>query len=186
MPTPSKPYSVLQGEKKSHRTKAELSQRKQAEEALSSKEKIKKRQEVKENMDANKEFDRIMKLLDKIDKDDALYEPIINRYCMIQAECLELEKRRETFFEIIRRFELEIDSIAKEEKNIFFEQLEAISGNILKLAGQMNACDKLLQQKRKMLLDIEKENIMTIASALRSVPKKTVKNTNPLKEALEG
>ena len=32
--------------------------------------------------------------------------------------------------------------------------------------------DKQLQPKRKMLLDIEKENIMTIASALRVIPKK--------------
>ena len=44
--------------------------------------------------------------------------------------------------------------------------------------------DKQVQTKRKMLLDIEKENIMTIASALRSVPKKTEKKENPLLAAL--
>ena len=86
MPTPSKPYTVLQGEKRSHRTKAELNQRKQAEDALSSKTKIRKRKEIRENEIANKEFNRIMKLLDGIDKDDALYEPVINRYCMLQAD----------------------------------------------------------------------------------------------------
>ena len=50
----------------------------------------------------------------------------------------------------------------------------------------MIALDKQVQTKRKMLLDIEKENIMTIASSLRSVPKKTDKKKNPLMEALAG
>ena len=48
------------------------------------------------------------------------------------------------------------------------------------------ALDKQVQAKRKMLLDIEKENIMTIASSLRSVPKKTEKKRNPIMEALAG
>ena len=47
MPTPAKPYAVLNGEKKSHRTKAELNQRKQAEESLASDKKIGERKEVK-------------------------------------------------------------------------------------------------------------------------------------------
>ena len=46
--------------------------------------------------------------------------------------------------------------------------------------------DKQVQAKRKMLLDIEKENIMTIASALRAVPQKTEKKDNPLLAALNG
>ena len=44
--------------------------------------------------------------------------------------------------------------------------------------------DRQVQSKRKMLSDIEKENIMTIAASLRSVPKKPEKKVNPLKEAL--
>ena len=56
----------------------------------------------------------------------------------------------------------------------------------LELGMQKNliSLDKQVQTKRKMLLDIEKENIMTIASALRSVPKKTEKKENPLLAAL--
>ena len=56
----------------------------------------------------------------------------------------------------------------------------------LELGMQKNlvSLDKQVQAKRKMLLDIEKENIMTIASALRSVPKKTEKKENPLLAAL--
>ena len=44
--------------------------------------------------------------------------------------------------------------------------------------------DKQIQAKRKMLMDIEKENIMTIASSLRSIPKKAEKKKNLLLEAL--
>ena len=50
----------------------------------------------------------------------------------------------------------------------------------------LSSLDKQVQTKRKMLLDIEKENIMTIASALRSVPKKVEKKDNPLLAALNG
>ena len=46
--------------------------------------------------------------------------------------------------------------------------------------------DRNIAQKRKMLLDIEKENIMTIASALRSIPKKEEKQENPLLKILRG
>lgn len=48
------------------------------------------------------------------------------------------------------------------------------------------ALDRQVQAKRRMLSDIEKENIMTIASSLRSVPKTEAKKSNPLKEALGG
>lgn len=46
--------------------------------------------------------------------------------------------------------------------------------------------DRQIQAKRRMLAEIEKENVMTIAASLRSVPKKPEKKTNPLKEALGG
>ena len=40
---------------------------------------------------------------------------------------------------------------------------------------RLMACDRKIMDKRKMLLQIEKENLMTIASALRSIPKKQEK-----------
>lgn len=46
--------------------------------------------------------------------------------------------------------------------------------------------DKQIQTKRRMLFDIEKENIMTIASALRSIPKEVKTEENPLLKALQG
>lgn len=51
-----------------------------------------------------------------------------------------------------------------------------------KLAKQLISYDKQIQTKRKMLFDIEKENVMTIASALRSIPKTPEKKNNALKE----
>jgi len=100
MPTPPKPYIVLANEKKSHRTKKELSQRKQGEDALTTGVAMKARPEVKSNPVANKEFKRINDLLKKINKNDAIYEPVLNRYCMLQAECNDLEEKRNKLFEI--------------------------------------------------------------------------------------
>ena len=56
----------------------------------------------------------------------------------------------------------------------------------IEISKQLISYDKQIQAKRKMLFDIEKENIMTIASSLRSIPKKTDKKKNAVKEALSG
>ena len=50
----------------------------------------------------------------------------------------------------------------------------------------MNVCDKQIQAKRKMLLEIEKENVMTIAAAVRTVPKKEEKEEDPVMKLLKG
>ena len=46
--------------------------------------------------------------------------------------------------------------------------------------------DKQVQAKRKMMMAIEKESIMTLAAAMRSVPKTPEIETNPLLAILEG
>lgn len=182
MPTPPKTAKVIALEGKSHRTKAELNLRKQGEESLLTAEKIKERIETKNDKVAHKEFLRVEKLLEKIEKNDALYEPVINRYCMIQSECSELIERRDTLNSIISELKAEIHELQEKEKA---DCLNELSKNIVKIAAQMNACDRILAQKRKMLFDIEKENIMTIASALRSIPKKAESKQSALKKALE-
>ncbi len=189
MPTPTKPYKVIAGEKKSHRTKKELAQRKQGEKDISSSEKLKERREIKSNKIAHKEFIRVQKLLQKIDKNDALYEPVINRYCMIQAECTELEERKQLIYGLIAEIKEQLERVKKEHKenlSQYIAEIGDISKNLAVLAGQLGACDKILQQKRKMLLDIERENIMTIAAALRAIPKTPEQKSNPLLEALKG
>lgn len=174
MPTPTKPYAVIKGEKKSHRTKAELAQRRNAEMASLSGKKMKEKPEVHADQIAHKEFLRLQKLLGNIEKDDALYENIINRYCLLVAECREIEDRKGLFREAMEEIKSRMET----------GEAEVLAMSMAEIAGHMNACDKLLQQKRKQMFDIEKESIMTIASALRSIPKKAESKSNALKEAL--
>lgn len=182
MPTPNKPYAVLVSEGKSHRTKAELKQRQTGENALITGTALKERPEVKGNPAAHKEFSRINKLLQSIDKNDAIYEPIINRYCMIQAECRDFEAKREKIFEQAQKLEQLLDGL----ENIDFDSLRGAINDLGKIYGSMLAIDKQIQTKRKMLLEIEKENIMTIAAALRSIPKNVDEGEDPLLKVLRG
>lgn len=174
MPTPPKPFAVLSSEKKSHRTKNELSKRKQGEEALATGVVIKERPEVKNNIIANKEFKRINNLLKKINKNDAIYEAVINRYCMITAECFDLELKREEFYQMIQELRSEFKrtkQYVEDEKERAILMIE-FTKEIARITNGILNIDSAIQQKRKMLFDLEKENIMTIASALRSIPKK--------------
>nr|WP_295678799.1 hypothetical protein [uncultured Lachnoclostridium sp.]DAE05621.1 MAG TPA: hypothetical protein [Siphoviridae sp. cthL03] len=182
MPTPPKPYIVLANEKKSHRTKKELNQRKQGEEALSTGVAMKERPEVKSNPIAHKEFLRLNKLLKEIQKNDAINELVINRYCMLVAECFDFEEKRESFYRDIQELVNDKDKLIDSEEmslSAYYKMKYNLQTTIINL-------DKQVQSKRKMLLDIEKENIMTIASALRSIPKKTETKTNALLKALGG
>lgn len=178
MPTPTKPFTVLTSEKKSHRTKKELKQRQQGEAALSTGTALKERSEVRNNAVAHKEFKRINELLKRISKNDAIYEGVINRYCLMQAECNEFEELKASLYG-------ELSELGKKyyEGDIQFTEYLDYKD---KLQNKIISCDKQLQSKRKMLLDIEKENIMTIAAALRSIPKKEDKSSNKLLEALNG
>lgn len=173
MPTPPKPAKLIAIEGKSHRTKKELREREKAEAALLTGKTLKETEEVKNNKIAHKEFLRIRKLLQSIEKNDDLYGSTINRYCLLLAECTEFEEKRETIFS--RQKELE-----ERKDDMEFSEYINLQNDLVK---SMLALDKQVQSKRKMLLDIEKENVMTIAASLRSIPKKTEKK-NPLREAL--
>lgn len=186
MPTPCKPYAVLVNEKKSHRTKAEMSAKKRGEESLKTSRKFKERAEVKQNPVAHKEFKRLQKILSEIDKNDSIYEAVINRYCLLQAECVEVEERRETYAELLEEIRQALKELDKSDIEKYVMQITNITNSMAKISGQIAACDKILGTKRKMLLDIEKENIMTIAAALRSIPKNVEKEKHPLLAALEG
>lgn len=176
MPTPPKPAKVIAIEGKSHRTKAELRQRERAEQALLTGKPLAESREVKENPRAHKEFVRMKKLLKSIEKNDDLYGKVINRYCLILAECIEFEEKREQTYQrslLLKEHAGEME----------FAEYVKLQNDLSKV---LLSYDKQIQAKRKMLFDMEKENIMTIASALRTVPKKQEKKTNPLKEALNG
>jgi hypothetical protein len=187
MPTPAKSVDVLIAENKTNKkTKTELERRKKAEEALRTTP-LKERPEVKENPIAHKEFMRLNKLLKDLKKNDALYEPVINRYCELQAECLDLKQQRINLQELIDEIketfrELTAEMNVEERASLAIE----LTRSLIKLTDGIDKIDKNIQSKRKMMFDIEKENIFTISAALRSIPKKEEKTANPLLEALKG
>jgi len=171
---PSKPVSVIKAEGKSHRTKAELEAREKGEAAFATGVPLQEKPETENNLIAHKEFLRIRELLDKMGKCDALYENIINRYCMIYAECRDFEEKRERFYQDLWEMEDKKDSFDDEGRiSTYYKLKNEIQKNIINL-------DKQVQAKRKMMMEIEKESIMTLASALRNVPKQPAGDENPL------
>ena len=188
MARPSKPVSVIQMEDKAHRTKKELASRKRAEDGMQSGEQIKKFPEIKENKKASMEWDRVTGLLDKIGKNDRMYETVINRYCLILAECRDLENFRKTVKTNMKNMNTLFKENVLAEMNIeekaelsieFADKMARLSATLIKY-------DKEIDKKRAMLLAIEKESGMTMAAMLRSIPKEPEKTTNPLLEALGG
>ena len=73
--------------------------------------------------------------------------------------------------------------------NTLEERIEVLTDLTKQLAGltdAMNKIDKILDSKRQMLFAIEKENLFTIAGALRSIPKKVEKEEDDLLKVLKG
>ena len=171
MPTRPKPVSVLRNEKRSHRTKAELEHREKAENPVRAGESRVERPEVQADDAAHAGFLRARYLLRKIGKSDALYENIINRYAQLAAECRDFERKRETFHKrslaLDQKFENQGAETPEEERIRPTEYFKLSA----QLQAQVLGLDKQVQAKRKMLLDIEKECVMTISAALRAIPK---------------
>lgn len=194
MARPSKPVAVLESEKKSHRTKAELEQREKSEAALLSGKRCFERESVRGNPVAHKEYQRLIKLMRAIGKDDALYAPEYNRYSELFAE--------EEFYKgEIAALQAEIVSLrgltinAAAAANVISAEIE--TGNISeeltvtldglldninklhdqrgKLLKQLSDMDLKVKQKREAMLALEKENCMTVSAALRTVPKEVQK-----------
>lgn len=187
MARPAKSAAVLSEEKRSHRTKGELKEREEAEQGLMTGKPLRERPEVRGDAAAHKEFLRVYKLLETIGKNDALYEPIINRYCLLQAECADMERMKEEFRASREELREEyLDGKIGEDTvgtgglspSAYYKLLSSMQANILSL-------DKQIQAKRKMMFDIEKECAMTISSAVRSIPKGAEAKKNPLAELLQ-
>jgi len=175
MPTPPKPFVVLKAEGKSHRTKKELKLREEGEKALATGVALKERPEVKSNPVAHKEFLRLNKLLKAIGKNDAIYEAVINRYCQLQGECADYENT-------IMNLKQDLEELKENRHSMDGAEYYKLKNDIEKL---IDSKDRQLQTKRKMLFDIERDNCLTIAAALRSIPKKPEDKPNPLLAALK-
>lgn len=168
MARPSKPALTIQG----HRTKDELAARRNAEAAMLTHVPMKIQFKKKEHKAAAKEFKRIKALLASIGKDDALYEQIINTHCLLVEECEQIQDVRNQF--VSSKEELQRDYQAGKTGDPDSGGIAAAEYYrlLVKLSDNVINCDKQLMAKRKMLLDIDKENVMTVQSALRSIPKK--------------
>lgn len=182
MARPSKSVDVLEAEGRSHRTKAELSGRKAAEQAALTGEVLKERPEVRQNPAAHQEFLRVRGLLKAVGRSDALYENIINRYCLLAAECAEMLAIQAEFRASREELREEYLSGETDREDLtpskYYKLLASMQANIL-------AVDKQIHQKRQMMLAIEKECAMTISAAVRSIPKSAPKEEqNPLLAAL--
>lgn len=178
MSTPPKPANVIRMEGKSHRTKKELAGRERAERELLTGKALSESRAVKENELAHREYLRIKKLLKSIGKDDDLYGAVINRYCLLQAECQEFQAKREQVYGQMQKLEEGYGDFKDQNSLVAYFKMQT------DMQKSLLALDRQVQAKRKMLLDLEKENIMTIAAALRSVPKKPSEKKSALMEAL--
>ena len=178
MGRPSKPVAVIEAEGKSHRTKAELECRKAAEDAVLSHEPLFERAEVRRNELAHAEFERVAKLMDAIGKNDALYSSGLNTYCLLYAEIAELEEEKG----YVQRL---IDDISEAiEKINDADALVQLSKTVDKLLAKKLSVGTTIDQKRRLMLAIDKENVMTVSAALRSIPKTPEKEVNPILAAL--
>lgn len=144
-----------------HNTKTEIAHREAAEKAALTGIPIRESLEVKSSNVAHSEFERVIELLSAAGKNDALYEAVINDYCLYKADILRYMELRESITEDEsidpgRRYKLIMDA------------------------------DGRIETYRAKRFAIEKENGFTIASALRAIPKKPEVKTDPLLDALRG
>ena len=189
---PSKPVGVLESEKRSHRTKAELEQRSAAEKSLLSGKKITERRRVKDDPAAHAEFKRVVQLMRAIGKDDALYAEQINRYSELHSEqeyYKDLSKGLKEELQALSELSYEVQAAARQLCDISREfdgdsarelagdvnSLLETLGDLLKKRGdlmrQLDNADTKIKQKREAMLAIERENCMTVSAALRTIPK---------------
>ncbi|SHI87199.1 hypothetical protein SAMN02745751_01267 [Dethiosulfatibacter aminovorans DSM 17477] len=159
MARPSKSIELVEG----HRTKAEIEKRQQAEKALLTNVEMKEWPTTKADPVAHNHFLRISELFKAIEKNDALSEPTFNRYCLMLSECEGYEVRD-------KKLKVIIDDLERRWQGEM-EYAEYIK-MVINLNKQIQTNDRLLMSKRRLLLSIEKESLMTLASQLRSIPKK--------------
>lgn len=174
MGKPPKPIALHLQDKKNHITKAEINLRKREEKNMLTGREMEASEEVKSNLVAFKEFSRIKELYGLIEKDDDLYSDTINMHSMLVAECREFQSMKKDIIKEIE--ELKISYKKKDIDTLTYLQLK--DG----LNGRYMACEKFIMAKRTLLLSIAKETFLTPQSALRSIPKKVVKQEeDPMK-----
>ena len=101
---------------------------------------------------------------------------------MLCAECMEFVDKREHIFQMLQEF--------CEQKQELLNQQELTWKEAYKIEADMQfnmiSVDKQIQTKRKMMLDIEKENGWTVKASIQTIPPRQEAKSNPLKEVLLG
>ena len=151
MARPSKAAENL----KRHTTKAELEQRKAAQESSFTGLPVREAPDVANDPVAHQEFVRVTELLASVGRNDAMFEAVINDYCVLKSDLARYTDLRRTI---------------QEDGEISGTDRYKLILN----------CDKQIDSYRKKRFDIEKENGFTMASALRAIPKKVETPQNPL------
>lgn len=171
---PSKPIELVKG----HRTKAEIETRKKAEKEMLTGSTLREWPEVKADPVAHKEFMRLRKLLKSINYNDDLWGTMINTLAKLKSEEQQFIESKNT----MQMMMMDLESNYRAGEMEFLEYVDRQT----KLAGRINDIDTKIMAKRKMNLDISKENIMTIQGALRSIPKKPEeKKESPMADFLK-
>jgi hypothetical protein len=173
-----KPILLHLQDKKGHFTKPEIALRKREEKNMLTGREMEASEEVKSNLVAFKEFSRIKELYALIEKDDDLYSDAINMHSMLTAECKEFQSMKKDILKELE--ELKLMHKSKGIDTLVYLQLKDGLNN------RYMSCDKFIMTKRTLLLSIAKEAFLTPQSALRSIPKKVVKQEADPKAYLYG
>ena len=161
MGRPPKRLQLLQG----NLTKRQIETREKGEKSLSVDAKMKKSKMVREDKEASKHFNRVVKMLGAVEMADGLCENVINRYCLLLAKMERLEQETE-------RTHAAMDELAERKGEMDFPDYMKALTNLMKSA---TAGERLGAKVRDQLLAIERENLMTLQGKLRAVPKKAEK-----------
>lgn len=172
-----KTVKVLQMEGKSHRTKRELAIRQHMEADNATGYPIREEAKVRQDPVAHREFRRVMRLMKALEKNDDLFGAEINLYCQLKGEIEQEEQTRDKWLEAIRNLEAQARML--DEPKDVMEANKIVMG----MMTGVRQCENRIAQKRRLRMDIEKRNMMDIASSLRGVTRAQDK-PNPLKEAL--
>ena len=152
-----------------------------------SKHRLFERTEVKHNSTAHIKFLRLSKLMKAIDKNDALYSSAINTYCLLYTEIVELNEQLKTLYDTAAMLKESFERLIDDPENApAADEMISFEKSYTRLISQKLSVCAMIDKKRKMMLDIDKENVMTISAALRSIPKQPEKKENPLMAALMG
>ena len=126
-----------------HRTKAEIETRAAAEKALLTGKRLVESADVKRDKVAHAEYKRISELLAVIEKDDALYSGVVNRYCLLASEAA--------------YYKQQIDELKEQA---------ATSKDKIGYMRQITTIDSTLAAKRRDMLAIEREKLRLLIMVL--------------------